>query len=194
MDAQKLIEHIARMQHSGEHTPSDPDDATMTLDSLIGHARALLKPESPKTALLDYRATIAFNSWTVRFRKFQAESDDAVRAMEGEVAKWIDEEIDRAARHEGGDPSETPDARVIVDRVSWNDGEEEIEEECVLEFDHEGSRPIAYECVRLVQKLAAVSTEPSLPYGEVRKTLNDLVDEARKLCGTEPASKEENAQ
>lgn len=41
-DTAYFLRSLANMKTSAEHTPADPDDATMTLDSTIGHARRLM--------------------------------------------------------------------------------------------------------------------------------------------------------
>ena len=44
-----LVSQIARLATSREHTPSDPDDSTATLDRLIAEARELTGIEGPKS-------------------------------------------------------------------------------------------------------------------------------------------------
>ena len=145
-----------------------------------------------------YSMVVGFNAWVDVRRDFSLSAETSIEEARPHVIAIANGIIQEVALASGNDTSETPDAFIVVDLVGANG---QTLEENVDEFNHPDHLPIAYDCVALVQRLAAVSlddlgthfmTEGDIPRGT--RKLIEFIREARKLCGTEPASKEENAQ
>lgn len=131
---------------------------------------------------------MAFNSWNVRYRFFEAEDKNAVIAMRPQLCKWVEEEELEIARRNGVDPGETPDARVIVDEVASvrADGSLETAEDIeviepdVDEFNRPDDLPTGYDSRCLVIRMAELDLL-DVDLAELRR----LIKEARVLCGQE---------
>ena len=139
-----------------------------------------------------YRATIAFNSWNVRYRFFEAEDKSAVVAMRPKLCKWVEEEELDVARRNALDPADVPDARVIVDEVESKFFSRSPEDVNVItpdvdEFDRPEDLPTGYDSRIFVQKVARLIQGPddeARTFDDAIETLGNLITEAKKLCGS----------
>jgi hypothetical protein len=140
-----------------------------------------------------YRATIGFNAFKVRYRPFEAENDEAAQAMRPQIEEWAREIMQEEADKEGNDRTTWEDGFVIVDAIheSGSCAEE------VFNFDHPDSDPSADRLWDFARRIAALKlwTEgrESLADGGDTAALDEIIKEARLLSGRE-AVKEPKSQ
>ncbi|MGO9546848.1 MAG: hypothetical protein ACLPPF_18885 [Rhodomicrobium sp.] len=146
-----------------------------------------------------YRATVGFNAWHLRHRRFTAKNDAAARAMRQPLNQWVSETLLKIAKQNATDISSTPDAVVLVDRL---DDKGEIEQE-IDRFDHSESIPLSDALRAFTTKIAHLALFAESDYVNKRpdgadpeavqtdlnwltaqhEALESLIREARDLIG-----------